>query len=77
MTFEGPIFGLTDAAKAVGISTSYLRHLIGCGKAVPSVPVADGRRKVFSAADMRRLSQDLNRPLLIPLPGEAPQEARR
>jgi hypothetical protein len=72
-TFHAPVFGREDAARALGLSSSYVDYLIRVGTATPSVPVGDGRRKLFSRDDLANLAQRLGRAL--PEEGGTPKAA--
>jgi hypothetical protein len=56
-TFRAPVYGTEAAAKKVNRSTSWVRMAVIAGRVVPSVPVGDGRRRMFSQDDVARLAQ--------------------
>ena len=51
-----PVFGRTEAARALGVSPSYVQKLRDSGIANPSVPVGSSGRLVYSLADLRHLA---------------------
>ena len=59
-TFNGPVYGVTAAARRVGCSPSYVHRLVKAGRVKPSVPSADGRR-LFSERDVVALAGELRR----------------
>ena len=58
-----PVYGLTDTARALGISVSYVQKLRAAGVARPTVPVGASGRMVFSLADLRQLAHAIGRDL--------------
>ena len=55
--FRAPIFGVEDVARITGRSRSWVRLQILTGRACQSVPVADGRRRMFSIDDLEHLAR--------------------
>ena len=58
-----PVYGLTDAARALGISVSYVQKLRAAGVARPTVPVGASGRLVYSFEDLRQLAAAIGRDL--------------
>lgn len=67
--FQAPIFGRADAARALGVSVSYVNRLIYQGRAHPTVPCGLGPRRVFSLTDLRELAREIGRDDLFPPTG--------
>ncbi len=58
-----PVYGLTNAARALGISVSYVQKLRAAGVARPTVPVGASGRLVYSFEDLRQLAAAIGRDL--------------
>jgi len=58
-----PVYGQNDAARALGVSVSYIQKLRAAGVAKPSVPVGVSGRLVFSLTDLRALAAAIGRDL--------------
>jgi hypothetical protein len=54
--FRGPVWGTEAAAKKVKRSKTWVRIAVIAGKVVPSVPVGDSGRRLFSQDDLARLA---------------------
>jgi hypothetical protein len=58
-----PVYGPTEAARALGISTSYVEKLQRQGIARPTVPFGASGRLIYSLADLRALAAAIGRDL--------------
>ena len=58
-----PVYGVTDAARALNVSVSYVQKLRAAGVARPTVPVGVSGRMVYSLDDLRQLAAAIGRDL--------------
>ena len=58
-----PVYGQIDAARALGVSVSYIQKLRAAGVARPTVPVGASGRLVYSFEDLRQLAAAIGRDL--------------
>ncbi len=58
-----PVYGLTDAVRALGVSVSYVQKLRAAGVAKPTVPVGASGLFVYSLDDLRALAAAIGRDL--------------
>ena len=56
-----PVYGPAEAARALGVSVSYIERLRRNGVARPTVPMGSSGRLIFSHADLRRLAAAIGR----------------
>ncbi len=61
LTAPALVFGRAEAAKALGISVSYIDKLRLAGKARPSIPYGTTGRFVYSRDDLRQVSHLIGR----------------
>ena len=50
-TVTGPVYGVTAAARRAGCSPSYVHRLIKQGRVRPSLPSADGPRRLSERSE--------------------------
>jgi hypothetical protein len=66
-----PVYGLTDAARALGVSVSYVQKLRAAGVARPTVPIGTTGRLIYSHDDIRAIAAAIGRDLDHDHPQEA------
>ncbi len=58
-----PVYGPAEAARALGVSVSYIERLRRNGVARPTVPMGLSGRLIFSHDDLRQLAAAIGRDL--------------